>query len=178
MGVRSFFRRFFPKEEVLDLTEHGFALCGPLNVIASGVKTATQVNAIGQQAQFQLAEDQENVLLAKHAQQDAVARGAEAEAATRLEGTQLADKQAFLYANSGIDASVGTAANVVNATRVESERNALVVRNNAAREAWGHGKTVTKLKRQKDVNLARSGEQVNSTILGGIADAASAGSKG
>lgn len=150
---------------------------GALNVLASGAKTVTQVNAIGREAQFQLAEDQENIALAKYAEQDAVARGAQAEGEVRQQATQLADTQALLYANSGVDASVGTAANVVAATRAEGERNALVTRNNAAREAWGHAKTVTKLKRQKDVNLARSDEQMTSTILGGLFDGVSAGVK-
>lgn len=150
---------------------------GALNVLTSGAKTMTQVNAIGQQAGFQLAEDQENIALSKYAEADAVARGAQAEGEARQAGTQLADTQAFLYANSGIDASVGTAANVVASTRAESERNALTVRNNAAREAWGHEKTTSKLKRQKDVNLARSSEQMTSTILGGLADGVSAGVK-
>ena len=151
---------------------------GALNVITSGAKTATQVNAIGQEAGFKLKEDQENILLSKYAEQDAVARGAAAEGEVRQAGTQLADEQAFLYANSGIDASVGTAANVVAATRAQTEKNALTVRNNAAREAWGHAKTTEAKKRQKDVNLSRSGEQMNSTIIGGLADGVTSGVKG
>lgn len=151
---------------------------GALNVVTSGAKTLTQVNAIGQEANFQLQEDQENILLSKQAQADAVARGAAAEGEVRQEGSQLAATQAFLYANSGIDASTGTAANVVASTRALAEKDALTVRNNAAREAWGHAKTTTKLRRQKDVNLARSGEQMTSTILGGLAEGVSSGVKG
>lgn len=150
---------------------------GALNVLASGAKTATAVNAIGQEAGFQLKEDQENILLSTYAQQDAVARGAEAEGEVRMAGSRLADQQALLYANSGVDANVGTAANVVASTRAQAEKDALTVRNNAAREAWGHAKTTTKLRRQKDVNLSRSSEQMTSTILGGLADGVSAGVK-
>jgi hypothetical protein len=153
-------------------------MCGSgLNVLASGAKTMLGVDAAGKEAAFNLQEDQENIRLSQYAEQDAVARGAEAEGASRIEGTKLADEQAFLYANSGVDASVGTAANVVASTRMQSEKDALTIRNNAAREAWGQSKTTERLRRQKDVNLQRSGDKLNATILGGLADGVSAGSK-
>jgi len=150
---------------------------GALNTVLSGVKTLTQVNAVGQQAAARLQEDQENIHLSEHAEADAKARGLETESQVRMDGTQLADQQSFLYANSGVDASVGTAATVAASTRALAEKDALTVRNNAAREAWGQAKTTAQMRRQKDINLRRSGDQLNSTIIGGIADGASTAAK-
>lgn len=150
---------------------------GALNVLASGAKTIAAVDSIGKETQYQLNDDQENIALSQYAEQDAIARGKQTEEQVRLEGGQLAAKQSFLYANSGVDNTVGTAANVVAGTAAQTEKDALTARNNAAREAWGQTRTTSKLKRQKDINLQRSSDKINATILGGLADGASSAVK-
>ncbi len=153
-------------------------MCNAISMIASGVKTLTQVNSIGRETQFQLNEDQANIRLSQYAEEDAKARGGLAAGEARMEGSQLAATQGFLYANSGVDATVGTAANVQAATAALAEKDALTIKNNAAREAWGHAKTTKKLKTQMNMNLGRANDRMTATILGGLADGASAGAKG
>ncbi len=152
-------------------------MCQGISTIMSGVKTLTQVNAIGKEAQFQLQEDQENIQLSQYAEDDARQRGVQGAAEAREDGSRLARTQAFLYANSGVDASVGTAANVQASTLATSEIDALTIQNNAAREAWGQARVTKRLRAQKDMNLNRSGERLNATIIGGLADGVSSAAK-
>ncbi len=151
---------------------------GALNMLATGAKTAATLDAQGKEAAFNLNQDQENIQLSKYAEQDAAARGSAAVGKARMAGSQAAAEQGFLYANSGVDATVGTAADVQAATAAQGELNALTVQNNAAREVWGHQKTTASLRRQKDINLQRANSQQTATILGGLADGAGGALKG
>lgn len=71
---------------------------------------------------------------------DARIRGAVEAGKATAEGSQLAAKQMVAFANSGVDATVGTAANVQEATVADAKLKALTIENNAAREAWGYKK--------------------------------------
>jgi hypothetical protein len=70
--------------------------------------------------------------------QDAVARGAIEEGRTRMAGSQDLSQTRADAAQSAVDTSSGTAASVFSAKRAVNELDALMVRSNAAREAWGH----------------------------------------
>ncbi len=151
---------------------------GALNMLVSGAKTLTAVDAAGKEAAFNLNQDQANIRLSQYASQDALQRGGAAEGAARTEGSKLVAEQGLAYSNSGVDASVGTAADVQTYTSARAETNALALKNNAIREAWGHDKTTASLVRQKDVNINRANSQLTSTILGGLSDGASGALKG
>jgi hypothetical protein len=72
---------------------------------------------------------------------DALSRGGIAEGQRRMQGSQLLAKQRVAYANSGIEATVGTPADVAASTSLFNEFDAMTIQNNAAREALGHKRT-------------------------------------
>jgi hypothetical protein len=79
-----------------------------------------------------------NRLLAERASGDALQRGAIEAGKARIAGSRLEAKQRVAYTASGVDASVGTPANVIADTAALGELDAQTVENNAAREAWGY----------------------------------------
>lgn len=69
---------------------------------------------------------------------DAYQRGAQKEGIVRMEGSRSIAEARAGAAQSAIDVTSGTAADVLAEKRMFSELDALTVRSNAAREAWGH----------------------------------------
>lgn len=98
---------------------------------------------------------------AEMAARDAMARGVQEAGRARTATSQLIGEQRVAYAASGVDPTQGTAAKTQADTRMVGELEALLVENNATREAWG-------LRRQ----AAAHGEQAKAyrtrTILGGV----------
>ena len=91
-----------------------------------------------------------------------------------MAGTQLAARQHLAYANSGVDATVGTPAQVQSQTAAMSELDALTVENNALREAWGYKRFGLKFEQQAAMNASRSRNQQLGTFLGMAGAAANA----
>lgn len=150
-------------------------MSGGVNMLISGAQTAAKIDEIGKTAQFQLNEDQRNIQLSEYASADALARGGTAAGLARADASKVAAEQKVAYANSGVDASMGTAANVQAATVAGGEYDAMVASNNAARESWGHDQVTARLKTQKDINIGKANNEINATILGGLAAGAKAG---
>lgn len=104
---------------------------------------------------------------------DAIARGAEEEAKFRAGVKKLKGSQRVALASQGIDINTGSALAVQEETEVLSELDALTIRNNARREAWGF-KTQGQLTRAAGFGQAQSiRNQATSTLLTGVAGAAS-----
>lgn len=140
---------------------------GAVNDISDNVKSQAATQA----------EIADNQKLAYVAADDALARGGKEAAKIRGNGTQLASAQSVAYANSGVDGTVGTAANVQADSRAMSELDALTVQNNAAREAWGFKRYGLKYGQQAQLEAARASNKQAATILGGVGKvAAGAGS--
>ncbi len=115
-------------------------MCNPVAIavgaqIAQGglQAKAAQDQAVADAATFALKRD---VALAQSA--DSYQRGAQKEGILRTEGTRAIAESRAGAAQSPIDATSGTAANVLAEKRAFSELDALTARSNAAREAWGH----------------------------------------
>lgn len=72
---------------------------------------------------------------------DALRRGSFLGGLKRMEGSRTIAQQQVAYANSGVDSTVGTPAQMAGSTRLISEFDAQVAQNNAAREALGHATT-------------------------------------
>lgn len=109
---------------------------------------------------------QANKEMADMAAADALQRGAAEAGQMRQAGAQLAARQAVAYANSGVDASVGTAANVQAGTAAQAELEALTLENNSMREAFGYKKHGIDFQTQAGLNAARRNREVAGTILG------------
>lgn len=107
-----------------------------------------------------------NTAMANAAATDALARGALDAGAARMAGSEAAAQQRVAFTNSGVDASVGTAANVQAGTKARAELDALTQENNAAREAWGYKQHGLDFQTQAGINASRRGREIAGTALG------------
>ena len=108
----------------------------------SGQKAASAAEAQGQ-AQREAAESQAqlaewNAEVAGLQQKDAIARGAEEEQRFRTGVRGLIGSQRAAFAGSGVDVGFGSAVDVQADAAFLGELDALTIRTNAAREAWGY----------------------------------------
>jgi hypothetical protein len=69
---------------------------------------------------------------------DAIARGAEAEGRSRSQTKQILGTQRAGYAGQGVDVGTGSAVDVAADTTALGELDAMTIRNNAKREAYGY----------------------------------------
>jgi len=97
-----------------------------------------QAGAITEQGQYAAQAALQNATLAKAQATDATTRGAYAESLQRQGTRQLIGSQRAALAAQGVDIGSGTALDVQSSTAYLGELDALMVRNNAAREAWGY----------------------------------------
>jgi hypothetical protein len=97
-----------------------------------------QAGAVTAQGDAAAAVALQNAGLAAQQAQDATVRGAQAENLSRLGTRQMIGAQRAGMAAQGIDIASGTALDVQASTAYVGELDALTVRNNAAREAWGY----------------------------------------
>jgi hypothetical protein len=130
----------------------------------------------GQESHRTRTEALENKRQAYLAATDAEARGRQEAGGLRTQATQLLAKQRVAYANSGVDSTVGTPANVQAATAGVAELDARTIENNAAREAWGFRQEGEKFQRAANAESARAPLRAAGTVLGGVGQAASYGS--
>lgn len=89
-------------------------------------------------AEYQSAVARNNATVAEWQAQDAIKRGESDEARQRLLTKQLKGTQTSKLAANGIDISEGSALNILSDTDWMGEQDALNVRDNAAREAYGY----------------------------------------
>jgi hypothetical protein len=89
-------------------------------------------------ARAQAAADEQNARLADEQAKDAVRRGSYEEVKLRRSMSLLEGGQRAALAASGVDVDSGSALDVQEASRLEGERDAAVLRMNAQREAWGY----------------------------------------
>lgn len=103
---------------------------------------------------------------------DAIERGREEESRVRLMGRRTIGAQRASLAAQGVDIGVGSAADITADTALEVELDALTVRNNAAREAWGYKVKAQDLRAEGHLT-ARAGKQAaRNTLLIGAGEAA------
>lgn len=146
---------------------------GAITDIANfGIQTA----AGNEQAAADIRQARFNENLAHKAAVSAIERGNREAGLTRIQGTKLIGAQKLAYANSGIDASVGTPVDVMADTRLFSEIDAKTIETNARLEAWGFRskasqfKTMAEnVKRKNDYAMAaRTVNLVGSLASGGL----------
>lgn len=107
--------------------------------MASGAFGAyNQSKAAKQSYEYQAAVQRNNAQIAEWQAADATSRGQKAEQAQRLKVAQLKSSQRAGFAARGIALDEGSPLNILNDTDYMGELDALSIRDNAAREAWGH----------------------------------------
>jgi hypothetical protein len=112
----------------------------------SGERNAA--TAAVQQGNYESSIYGQNADIAEMQAQDAIARGREAELRQGMQTKQLVGSQRASLAASGIDPNIGSGAEIQADTNLLGTLDALTIRNNAAREAWGYNVNATQLRGQ------------------------------
>lgn len=86
---------------------------------------------------YQAAVNRNNAQIAEWQAADAIARGQKSEQAQRLKAAQLKGSQRAALAARGVALDEGSPLNILDDTDYMNELDALTIRDNAAREAWG-----------------------------------------
>lgn len=87
---------------------------------------------------------------------DSQRRGSILAGQQRMRGSALVAKQRVAYANSGVDATVGTPTDTAASSLAFNEFDALTIENNAAREALGHTRTAQNIETKRAQLKAQS----------------------
>lgn len=114
----------------------------------------------------------ENARLARLAAADAVRRGEQQAGLVRRDASRVIGQQRVAYAASGVDVGVGSPVNVAGDTRMIAEMDAEVIRNNAAREAWGYRRQGAQFSQQASAANAAGQYAIASTVLGTVGNVA------
>lgn len=114
-----------------------------------------------------------NAEMARRAAADATIRGNNEEAALRERNYRLMGAQQAAYASSGVDLGSGTPLDVVSSSAGLGELEALTVRNNAAREAYGYTTQATQYEAEGALARYRGNAGAVGSLLSGIGATAS-----
>lgn len=122
-------------------------MCGIAEASLALSAAGTGVNVLGQaqagkaaqaQANYQAAVARNNQIIAERQAADALQRGEIAEKQHRLRVGQLAGRQRVALAANGVVVDQGSALDILGDTRELGELDALTIRSNAEREAYGY----------------------------------------
>jgi hypothetical protein len=86
----------------------------------------------------------------------------------RKEGVQVAAAQNVGYAGQNVDVTMGTPAKLVEQTGIESEKNARLIKLDAARKAWGMRAQAAQKRHEADQMRSAGRRRGYSTLIGGI----------
>ena len=119
-------------------------MCEPTTILmgvsavvgAYGAYSASQANKA--QAEYQSDVAQANAKISKYQAEDAITRGGEAAIQKTREAERMRGTQVARLASNGLDISSGTPLAILEDTMYFGQQDATTIRNNAARDAWGH----------------------------------------
>jgi hypothetical protein len=111
-------------------------MCEP-TTIALAASAVFSAVAAGQQGNYADKVAQNNALSTKYAADDAIARGAVEEQKTRDQTRAVMGRQRAALAANGIDSTSGTGSLLLQDSAASGEFDALTVRNNAMKQAYG-----------------------------------------
>jgi len=146
-----------------------FALMAAQGVM--GAQAAKQAGAA------QASADMQNAQYADMAANDSIKRGGMTEDQQRLQTAAAIGTQRAGFAANGVDVNSGSAANIQDDTAQLGEFDALTIRNNAAREAWGYRTQSQTYRTSAKTALASAKNNMFGSLLGAGASGASAYAK-
>jgi hypothetical protein len=120
---------------------------GAALAIASLIGTGLKIHGQLREAKEIKRISAQNAELARYAASDAVTRGAYEVYKRRLEASRLKGAQAVAMAEGGVSVAGGSAELVQLDTQLAADLDALILSNNAAREAWGYEREATEFER-------------------------------
>lgn len=137
-----------------------------------------QSQAQKQAYEYQSAVARNNAQIAEWQAADALERGARSEQSQRLKAAQLKGAQRARMAANGVALDEGSPLAILQDTDFMNEQDALTIRDNAAREAWGHRVGAANAMSDAGMLGARAGAEnpmlsAGSTFLSGAGSVAS-----
>lgn len=136
-----------------------------LGIMAVGVG----FSAVGQRKQGQYKQQvaEINAGFAEEQAADAVARGVEEEQRLRVQIRRAVGQTRAAYGAQGVEINEGSSADVQASIAYMGELDAITLRNNAAREAWGYKVQGASYRMQGGLDRYAGNMQAAGTILGG-----------
>jgi hypothetical protein len=132
----------------------------------------SQARAYQTQAEFNRRMSAINIAFAELQSADVIRRGAEKAQLQRLGARGVIGRQRASFAAQGISLEAGTPLEIQEETAAAGAINAMTVRNNAWREAWGYKVSALGLSGQGEMATLAARAQSTSTLLtGGLAAA-------
>lgn len=155
------------------------------STVASGVMAAGGAIKQGQaqkaQANYQSQVEKNNATIAGWQAEDATKRGAIAEQRQRLQVARLAGTQRAAYGSSGVELSSGSPLDVLGDTAQLGELDALTIRSNAEREAYGFRAQQSNLTAQSGLTQLAGRDAVQASYISAgsslLSSAATAGDR-
>lgn len=139
--------------------------------IAMGVSALMSAQQAKAQGAATAEAAQQNAAFANASADDAIKRGEFESDQQRLETRAMIGSQRAGFAANGIDVNSGSAADVQDDTAAMGELDALTIKNNASREAWGY-------RNQAQQNLLAASNAKKSGQAGMFGSLLTAGAKG
>lgn len=125
-------------------------------VVSSAQAAYNQSKATKAATEYQAAVDRNNAQRAEWQAQDAITRGQKAEQAQRLKTAQLRSSQRAAFAARGVALDEGSPLAILQDTDYMGELDAQTLKDNAAREAWGHRTQASSYRSNADMLSARA----------------------
>ena len=146
-------------------------MCEPMTIAAIGVaavgaaKSAMDSSAHGA-AVRNIA--QLNASVSERQASDAIQRGLVPEMRERMHGSQFIGVQNAHYSASGVLVGVGSAGDVTQQTRMMSDLDEEIIRNNAAREAYGFRTEAQRYRQEGEYGVSSADNAATSSVIGGV----------
>lgn len=148
-----------------------------VQAISGAANTYSQSQAIKSQAAFQKQQFDMNQKLADLQAQEAISRGDRAAARQETKTQQTIGAQRTALAAQGISVDTGSALDVQNDTAQLGALDALTIRNNAWREAWGYKMQASQYGLQGKLGQLASENAYRNTLVTGGLNAISGGAQ-
>lgn len=143
-------------------------MCDPMTAILAmqvGGNVMTGM-ANAEAAEFQAGVSKNNALISRYMAEDAISRGKIEEGRHRQNVEQMKGEQRAIMSARGLDISSGSAAETIADTAAMGELDALMIRSNAEREAWGHKINESSANTQAAMSKRKARMSPFQTILG------------
>lgn len=144
--------------------------------VASAGAAVYSGNAQAAQAGYQAQVAANNATIAQQNATYALQAGAAKEQASRIKTAALVAQQKAIQGASGLDVNSGSDVDVRGSTNVLGELDALTIRNNAAREAYGYGTQGSNFTAQAGLDRAAASNDATSGYIGGASSLLSSAS--
>lgn len=139
-------------------------ISGLTSLIGSQQQAAQEAKAL----KYQAAVDNNNKIIQERQAADAISRGKNEEMLHRIKIGQLKGQQVNAFAKNGVEVDSGSALDVLSDTAQIGELEALTIRSNAARDAYGYQVNAMNYDASAKNNLAAAKNVKKSATMSGV----------